>query len=125
MSEFATNPVGARLQRARQAAGLSRSALARAVGISEESLRSYETGRRTLPAELLPALGVTLGVDVGWLVGVPGASRESIASILATIERLLKRVDDRVGALRRLLETPGQKRGLQELPLQRRVPPAK
>lgn len=125
MTEVMTNPVGARLQRARQAAGLSRGALARAVGVSEETLRSYETGRRTLPAELLPALGATLGVDVAWLVGVPGASRESVSSLLATIERLLKRVEDRVGTLRRMLETSPPRRGLQEISMPRRVPPPK
>jgi transcriptional regulator with XRE-family HTH domain len=92
------------LQRARQAAGISRRALARRLGISEESLRSYETGRRTFPADLLPAVGVTLDVDVAWLVGIPGASRESAASSLATIEQLLRRVEERVSALRRLLE---------------------
>lgn len=115
MAEVRANPVGARLQRARQAAGMSRNALARAIGISEETLRSYETGRRTLPADLLPALGVSLGVDVGWLVGAPGASRESIASILTTIERLLRRLEDRMSVLRRVLDIPGP----------RRIPPPK
>lgn len=112
MAESGTNPVGARLQRARQAAGLSRHTLAGEVGISEETLRSYETGRRTLPADLLPALSVTLAVDAGWLVGAPGASRESVASTLTTIERLLRRAEDRMGTLRRLLDVPGQRRTL-------------
>lgn len=106
--------MGMRLQRARQAAGLSRGALARTLRISEESLRSYETGRRTLPADLLPALGVTLDVDVAWLVGVPGASRESVASTLATIAQLLGRVEERVSALRRLLEALGRRTSMTE-----------
>jgi predicted transcriptional regulator len=114
MTDTVANPVGKRLQRARRTAGRSRGDLARTLGISEESLRSYETGRRT-PADLLPALGDTLHVDIAWLVGVPGASRESVASILATIVQLLERVEERVGALRRLLEVSGQGSGAREL----------
>lgn len=94
---------GSRVKRARQRAGMSRQALARAVGISEETLRSYETGRRALPADLLPALALNLGIDVGWLVGAPGSSQESIASVLTAIEGTLRRLQDQLSDLRRQL----------------------
>lgn len=89
---------------------MSRQALARAVGVSEETLRSYETGRRALPADLLPALALNLGIDVGWLVGAPGNSRESIASTLSTIERTLRRLEDQIADLRRHLAAASPRR---------------
>ena len=57
--------VGGRLRRARRLAGLSRQALAHAIGVEAETVRRYESGRRMPPARLAAA-ALFLGVPLSW-----------------------------------------------------------
>ncbi len=59
-----------RLRHAREAAGLSQSALARAVGIKPQTIQLIEAGRVRRPRHLID-IANALKVSVGWLSGTP------------------------------------------------------
>lgn len=58
--------VGRRLKDARRAAGMTRDALGRALGVGTQTLRRYETGERRIPPARLAAAAVLLGLPLSW-----------------------------------------------------------
>lgn len=67
-----TTPLGQRLKEARKKAGLTQSALATAVGISQSTYQELETGKSKKSAHLTEIAGV-LKVDPYWLATGQGA----------------------------------------------------
>ncbi|WP_368643517.1 helix-turn-helix domain-containing protein [Castellaniella ginsengisoli] len=116
-----------RLRHARLLRGLSQEALARACGLSQSAVSSYENGTRQSPKKLLN-LAQVLEVDIYWLSrglgdmtsapGTPGALSEAawpFASIdprqfwsLTRKDRQV--VENAVGALIDSLLAPGKER---------------
>ncbi|HZB93253.1 MAG TPA: helix-turn-helix transcriptional regulator [Stellaceae bacterium] len=58
--------IGGRLKEARRAAGMTRDALGRALGIGADTLRRYETGERRIPPVRLAAATVLFGLPLSW-----------------------------------------------------------
>jgi transcriptional regulator with XRE-family HTH domain len=69
--------IGKRLQRLRQAAGVSQPALARAAGIPVGTLRNLEQGRRIPRLDTAGKLARALGVSVDALLGNGDAAAET------------------------------------------------
>jgi transcriptional regulator with XRE-family HTH domain len=55
--------IGARLKRAREAYGISATALAERIGISPQRLNNYETGDIVLPPDI--AVAIFQAIDIG------------------------------------------------------------
>ena len=73
------NGFGARLAALRKQAGLSQSAIAREIGISQRMMAYYEGPTAFPPANLLPAIARTLDVSVEALLGTETAKRKTKA----------------------------------------------
>ncbi len=56
--------LGARIARLRKEQDITQVQLAELIGISQQTINSYETGRRRIPVSLLPAIAKRLGVAV-------------------------------------------------------------
>jgi transcriptional regulator with XRE-family HTH domain len=61
--------LGARIAQLRKDSGITQVQLASTLGVSQQTVASWEVGRRGVPVSLLPALARTLGVGVEELVG--------------------------------------------------------
>jgi transcriptional regulator with XRE-family HTH domain len=61
--------VGERLQNFREVRGLTRTALALKLGITEEQLAEMEAGKRELTKENTEILRETFSLDTAWLFG--------------------------------------------------------
>jgi transcriptional regulator with XRE-family HTH domain len=73
------NGFGVRLAALRKQAGMSQSALAREIGISQRMMAYYEGPSAFPPANLLPGIARTLGVSVEALLGTETAKRKTKA----------------------------------------------
>ena len=62
---------GARIRIMRNFFGLTQSALAEKIGVSKQTITTYETGRREPPFRNLLALARVFHVTVDWLLGEP------------------------------------------------------
>lgn len=56
--------LGGRIARLRKEQDITQVQLAELIGITQQTINSYETGRRRVPVSLLPALAQRLGVAV-------------------------------------------------------------
>jgi transcriptional regulator with XRE-family HTH domain len=75
----ASGGFGARLAQLRKQAGLTQTALAREIGISQRMMAYYESPTAFPPAMLLPTLARVLGISVETLLGTETAKRKSKA----------------------------------------------
>jgi transcriptional regulator with XRE-family HTH domain len=112
--------LGGRLWRAREAVGLTESALAKAIGVKRETLRAWESDRSEPRANRLVTIAGLLNVSPTWLLhgvgGAPAAEtltdeigivrsqlerlqqlREQTDSALANIEKAMERIAQRTG----------------------------
>lgn len=56
--------LGGRIARVRKEQDITQAQLAELVGVTQQTINSYETGRRRVPVSLLPAIAKRLGVAV-------------------------------------------------------------
>ena len=56
--------VGKRIRAAREAAGMTQAEVAKALGVSEASIRLYELGKRKPNTEVLERIAAAVGIDV-------------------------------------------------------------
>jgi len=63
--------LGRRIRDLRKKSGLTQTQLGELVDLKQDMVASYETGRRRVPASLLPPLARVLGVSVEDLLGAP------------------------------------------------------
>jgi len=61
--------LGARLAELRRAQDITQVQLAETLGVSQQTINSYEVGRRRVPVSALPTLARTLGVSLEALIG--------------------------------------------------------
>lgn len=66
--------LGARVAELRKAEGITQVQMAEILGVSQQTVNSYEVGRRRIPVSTLPVLARTLGVSVEELIGAPPAA---------------------------------------------------
>jgi transcriptional regulator with XRE-family HTH domain len=68
-----TRLVAARLQQALEKTGVSRAALAAALGVTPGAVSHWVTGRRPCPPRVLGRIAEFLKIDRGWLMGRTGS----------------------------------------------------
>lgn len=61
--------LGARIAQLRKTAAITQVQMAERLGVSQQTVNSYEVGRRRVPVSMLPALARMLGVSVEELIG--------------------------------------------------------
>lgn len=83
---------GPRLAALRKAAGISQTALAAEVGISQRMMAYYESPPAQPPANLLPAIAHALGVSIETLLGVETSKRRAKASD-TRLQRRLQQIE--------------------------------
>lgn len=84
---------GARLAALRKQAGITQTALAQEIGISQRMMAYYEGTGAFAPANLLPALARVLGVSVETLLGTETAKRKSKA-VDTRMQRRLQQISN-------------------------------
>lgn len=96
---------GERLAALRRAAGITQTALAAELGVSQRMMAYYEGSTAHAPGDLLPHLAKTLGVSVDTLLGTE------------TLKRRTKATDTRLTRRLQLLEKlePTEKRQVMQL----------
>jgi transcriptional regulator with XRE-family HTH domain len=75
-----TETMGQRLQRLRQAAGMSQPALAQAAKVPLGTLRNWEQGRRIPALDAAARLAQAMGVSLDELAGIVGQAARSKAN---------------------------------------------
>jgi transcriptional regulator with XRE-family HTH domain len=82
--------LGVRIATLRKDSGITQVQLAEAMGVSQQTVASWEVGRRGVPASNLPGLARTLGVSVETLIGekAPPAKRGPTPKLQQQVERL-------------------------------------
>jgi transcriptional regulator with XRE-family HTH domain len=63
--------LGAKVAERRKAEGITQVQMAELLGVSQQTINSYEVGRRRIPVSSLPVLARTLGVSMEELIGAP------------------------------------------------------
>jgi transcriptional regulator with XRE-family HTH domain len=77
--------LGERIARLRREHGITQVQLAEALGVSQQTMQSYEVGRRRIPVSALPTVALTLSVSLEELFGQgkqPARSKRGPASKL-------------------------------------------
>jgi transcriptional regulator with XRE-family HTH domain len=84
--------LGARIAGLRKSAAITQVQLAETLNVSQQTVASWEVGRRGVPVATLPALAHTLSVSVESLIGekAPPSKRGPAPQIQQKIERLTR-----------------------------------
>ena len=84
--------LGTRIAEFRKSAAITQVQLAETLSVSQQTIASWEVGRRGVPVSMLPALARALSVSVESLIDekVPPAKRGSAPQIQQQIERLTR-----------------------------------
>jgi transcriptional regulator with XRE-family HTH domain len=85
--------LGARIAELRKDSAITQVQLAETMGVSQQTVASWEVGRRGVPVSNLPLLARTLGVSVEALIGeqtTPVAKRGPTPKMQQQMERLNK-----------------------------------
>lgn len=85
------NGFGTRLAALRKQAGMSQTALAQEIGVSQRMMAYYEGPSAFPPANLLPAIARALGVSVEALLGTETAKRK-IKAVDTRMQRRLQQI---------------------------------
>lgn len=82
--------LGARITRLRKDQGITQVQLAEQLGVSQQTITAYESGRRRVPISNLPRLAALLGTSIEALIGqtAPAAKRGPTPKLLQQLERL-------------------------------------
>src|SRR5271156_3072276 len=84
--------LGTRIAEFRKSAAITQVQLAETLNVSQQTVASWEVGRRGMPVSMLPALARALSVSVEGLIGEksPPAKRGPAPQIQQKIERLTR-----------------------------------
>jgi transcriptional regulator with XRE-family HTH domain len=84
--------LGARVAELRKESNITQVQLAATLGVSQQTVASWEVGRRGVPVSMLPALARSLGTSVEELIGSstmrPAARRGPAPKLQQQLERL-------------------------------------
>lgn len=84
--------LGARIHRLRKDQGITQVQLAEQLGVSQQTVTAYESGKRRVPISHLPRLAALLGASIEELIGEqprPG-KRGPVPKLQRQIERIAK-----------------------------------
>lgn len=98
--------LGERIAALRKDSALTQIQLAQAMGVSQQTIASWEVGRRGVPVSALPALARTLGVGVETLIGgkAPPAKRGPTPKLQQQVERLSRLPQSKQRVVMEMLE---------------------
>lgn len=84
--------MGARIAEARKGSNITQVQLAETMGVSQQTVASWEVGRRGVPVSVLPPLARTLGTTVEALIGEKSApaKRGPTPKLQQQVERLAR-----------------------------------
>lgn len=85
--------LGAHVAELRKARDITQVEMAQTLGVSQQTINSYEVGRRRIPVSALPALARNLGVSLEELLGEDGGGdkkRGPTPKLQQQIERILE-----------------------------------
>ena len=84
--------LGARISELRKAHGITQLQMAEALGVSQQTVNSYEVARRRIPVSALPLLARLLTISVDELLGEPakqtGGKRGPASKLQQQMERV-------------------------------------
>ena len=82
--------LGARIAQLRKAAGITQVQMAEVLGMSQQTVNSYEVGRRRVPVSALPTIARALAVSIEELIGEPAkpGKRGPTPKLLQQVERI-------------------------------------
>lgn len=82
--------LGARIARLRKEQGITQVQLAEQLGVSQQTVTAYESGKRRVPISHLPRLAALLGVSIEELIGEEPkpAKRGPVPKLQRQIERI-------------------------------------
>lgn len=84
--------LGERIARLRREHGVTQVQLAEALGVSQQTLQSYEVGRRRIPVSALPVVAQTLAVSLEELFGQARQAARSKRGPASKLEHHLQRI---------------------------------
>ena len=98
--------LGERIAALRKDSALTQIQLAQAMGVSQQTVASWEVGRRGVPVSALPTLARTLGVGVETLIGekTPPAKRGPTPKLQQQVERLSRLPQSKQRVVMEMLE---------------------
>jgi transcriptional regulator with XRE-family HTH domain len=85
--------LGARVAELRKARDITQVKMAETLGVSQQTINSYEVGRRRIPVSALPALARSLGVSLEELLGEDSGAakkRGPTPKLQQQIERIME-----------------------------------
>lgn len=85
--------LGARVAELRKARNVTQVEMAQTLGVSQQTINSYEVGRRRIPVSALPRLARSLGVSIEELLGEDAGTakrRGPTPKLQQQIERILE-----------------------------------
>jgi transcriptional regulator with XRE-family HTH domain len=84
--------LGERIARLRREHDVTQVQLAEALGVSQQTMQSYEVGRRRIPVSALPAVALTLSVSLEELFGQAKQPARSKRGPASKLEQHLERI---------------------------------
>jgi transcriptional regulator with XRE-family HTH domain len=84
--------LGERIARLRREHGITQVQLAEALGVSQQTMQSYEVGRRRIPVSALPMVAQTLAVSLEELFGQSKPAGRSKRGPASKLELHLQRI---------------------------------
>lgn len=84
--------LGERIARLRREHGITQVQLAEALGVSQQTMQSYEVGRRRIPVSALPVVAQTLSVSLEELFGQSKPVGRSKRGPASKLEQHLERI---------------------------------
>jgi transcriptional regulator with XRE-family HTH domain len=84
--------LGARIAELRKAQGITQIQMAEALGVSQQTVNSYEVARRRVPVSALPVLARLLGISVDALLGEDNQAASGKRGPASKLQQQIERV---------------------------------
>jgi len=84
--------LGARIAQFRKTQNITQIQMAEIIEASQQTVNSYETGRRRVPASTLPILAKTFGISVDELIGNDDKKGRNKRGPVSTLQRQIEQI---------------------------------
>lgn len=109
--------LGARMAELRKAQGITQVQIAEALGVSEQTVNSYEVARRRVPVSALPVIAKALATSIEELIGTPqpvgSKKRGPTPKLLQQVERIQRLPKTQQRFIMQMIDTVLQQQGRQ------------
>jgi len=86
--------LGARIAELRKAQGITQIQAAEILNVSQQTINSYEVGRRRVPTSALPILAKLLSISIDELLGEPSKNSTGKRGPASKLQRQIERVSN-------------------------------